>query len=97
MTTAAADAALSNNAADTSGAQVANSADPMVPRRYAIRRVRQDTRDTFTLLLDPVDGDPLTFLAGQFTMLHAFGVGEVPISISGDPTAVQGDGGSAPL
>lgn len=59
--------------------------DPMVPRRYAITRVRQDTRDTFTLLLDPVDGGPLHFRAGQFTMLHAFGVGEVPISISGDP------------
>ncbi|WP_062297442.1 FAD/NAD(P)-binding protein [Demequina maris] len=61
-------------------------ADPMVPRRYVITHVRQDTRDTFTLLLDPADGTaPLTFRAGQFTMLHAFGVGEVPISISGDP------------
>ncbi|MDN4479693.1 FAD/NAD(P)-binding protein [Demequina muriae] len=61
-------------------------ADPMIPRRFAITRVRQDTRDTFTLLLDPVDGgDEMTFRAGQFTMLHAFGVGEVPISISGDP------------
>ncbi|MDN4483215.1 FAD/NAD(P)-binding protein [Demequina lignilytica] len=70
-------------------ASVASSAapltDPMVPRRYVITHVRQDTRDTFTLLLDPVDGPPLEFRAGQFTMLHAFGVGEVPISISGDP------------
>ncbi|WP_062310169.1 FAD/NAD(P)-binding protein [Demequina rhizosphaerae] len=63
-------------------------ADPMVPRRYVITHVRQDTRDTFTLLLDPADGtEPLTFGAGQFTMLHAFGVGEVPISISGDPAS----------
>lgn len=61
--------------------------DPMVPRRYVITHVRQDTRDTFTLLLDPADGgDALRFRAGQFTMLHAFGVGEVPISISGDPS-----------
>ncbi|WP_082098840.1 FAD/NAD(P)-binding protein [Demequina iriomotensis] len=60
--------------------------DPMVPRRYVITHVRQDTRDTFTLLLDPADGrPPIDFRAGQFTMLHAFGVGEVPISISGDP------------
>lgn len=66
-----------------SGVQV--PLDPMVPRRFVITRVRQDTRDTFTLLLDPVDGEPLTFRAGQFTMLHAFGVGEVPISISGNP------------
>ncbi|WP_297080793.1 FAD/NAD(P)-binding protein [uncultured Demequina sp.] len=58
---------------------------PMVPRRFAITRVRQDTRDTFTLLLEPLDGEPLRFAAGQFTMLHAFGVGEVPISIAGDP------------
>ena len=28
---------------------------------------------------------PLTSLPGQFNMLYAFGVGEVPISISGDP------------
>lgn len=73
---------MSTAAAET---RIAGADDPMVPRRYAITRVRQDTRDTFTLLLDPVDGDPLTFNAGQFTMLHAFGVGEVPISISGDP------------
>ena len=65
--------------------RVNDSGDPMVPRRYAITRVREDTRDTFTLMLDPVDGEPLTYRAGQFTMLHAFGVGEVPISISGDP------------
>jgi len=81
----------------TGGTGFARYADPMVPRRYAIRRVRQDTRDTFTLLLDPVDGEPLTFRAGQFTMLHAFGVGEVPISISGDPRAVTSDGSPAPL
>jgi len=49
-------------------------------------RTRRDTRDTVTLELEPVDGVPLKFSAGQFTMLHAFGVGEVPISISGDPT-----------
>ncbi len=60
--------------------------DPMVPRPYRISRTRQDTRDTFTLELEPVDGPLLRYRAGQFTMLDAFGVGEVPISISGDPT-----------
>ena len=34
---------------------------------------------------------PLAFAPGQFTMLSAFGTGEVPISISGDP------GGDGPL
>ncbi len=60
--------------------------DPMVPRRYEVRRVRQDTHDTFTLELTEVEGGgALTFLPGQFNMLYLFGVGEVPISISGDP------------
>lgn len=57
----------------------------MVPRVYRVSETRRDTADTHTLVLEPVDGEPLRFAAGQFTMLHAFGVGEVPISISGDP------------
>jgi NAD(P)H-flavin reductase len=61
-------------------------ADPMTPSRYRIAHTRQDTRDTFTLELVPLDGPMLSYRAGQFTMLDAFGVGEVPISISGDPT-----------
>jgi NAD(P)H-flavin reductase len=59
----------------------------MLPRPFRVQDVRRDTADTVTLWLDPVDGRPLEFAAGQFTMLHAFGVGEVPISISGDPGA----------
>lgn len=42
----------------------------------------RDTNDTFSLELD--GGFP--FLPGQFNMLYAFGTGEVPISISGDPS-----------
>jgi NAD(P)H-flavin reductase len=60
-------------------------ADPFLPRPFVVRHHRQDTRDTFTLVLEPDDGEPLPFAAGQFTMLQAFGVGEAPISISGDP------------
>ncbi|MCJ7827053.1 MAG: FAD/NAD(P)-binding protein, partial [Demequinaceae bacterium] len=59
--------------------------DPMVPRTFRLLQTREDTRDTFTLELEPTDGVPLKFKAGQFTMLHAFGVGEVPISISSSP------------
>lgn len=59
--------------------------DPMLPRPFRVVHRRQDTADTATLWLEPVDGAALVFKAGQFTMLHAFGVGEVPISISGDP------------
>ncbi|HYN67589.1 MAG TPA: FAD/NAD(P)-binding protein [Ornithinibacter sp.] len=59
--------------------------DPFLPRRFVVRRHRQDTRDTYTLVLEAVDGKPMSFEAGQFTMMHAFGAGEAPISISGDP------------
>ena len=58
----------------------------MLPRQFRVTDRRQDTRDTVTLVLEPLDGEPLRFAAGQFTMLSAFGVGEVPISISADPT-----------
>lgn len=63
--------------------------DPMLPRRFRIGRTRQDTRDTSTFELEPVDGPPLVYAAGQFTMLDAFSVGEAPISISSSPL---GDG-----
>lgn len=61
------------------------AADPFLPRPFVVRRHRQDTRDTYTLVLEPSDGLPMEFAAGQFTMMHAFGAGEAPISISGDP------------
>ena len=60
--------------------------DPMLPRPFRVIGTHLDTRDTVTLALEPLDGVPLRHRAGQFTMLHAFGVGEVPISICGDPT-----------
>jgi NAD(P)H-flavin reductase len=50
-----------------------------------VTRTSRDTQDTRTLDLEALDGEALAFASGQFTMLHAFGVGEVPISISGDP------------
>lgn len=58
---------------------------PMAPRPFRVVDRRLDTVDTVTLGLEALDGEPLGFAAGQFTMLSAFGVGEVPISISGDP------------
>jgi len=58
----------------------------MLPHPYQIQRVHQETIDTFTLEIVPaMGGDGLTFHPGQFNMLYVFGVGEVPISISGDP------------
>jgi NAD(P)H-flavin reductase len=43
----------------------------------------QETADTFTIDLHTPDGFP--FRPGEFTMLYVYGVGDVPISISGDP------------
>ena len=64
--------------------------DPMLPTPFRVRRKRRETHDTFTLELEPVNGtNGLAFAAGQFNMLYVFGVGEVPISISGDPTQPQ--------
>ena len=60
--------------------------DPMLPRPFRIRRMLGETTDTFTMELQSADGvTALPFSPGQFNMLYAFGKGEVPISISGDP------------
>lgn len=60
----------------------------MIPERFRVAERTQETADTWTLELEPVDRqDGLPFRPGQFTMLYAFGAGEVPISISGDPAA----------
>ncbi|HUK94650.1 MAG TPA: FAD/NAD(P)-binding protein [Gaiellaceae bacterium] len=56
----------------------------MAPRPFRVTRRRRETADTWTLGLEPVGGEPLSMAPGQFTMLYAFGIGEVPISISGD-------------
>lgn len=59
--------------------------EPMAPVPFRVTKRTQETYDTFTLELVPDGGAPLSFLPGQFNMLYAFGVGEVPISVSGDP------------
>ena len=60
--------------------------DPMLPRAAPIVAVQRETPDVFTLTLDVSDREQgLPFHSGQFTMLYLFGIGEVPISISGDP------------
>jgi NAD(P)H-flavin reductase len=56
---------------------------PPVPEVVRVLRRRRETEDTWTLDLDT--GRDFRFAPGQFTMLYAFGAGEVPISISGDP------------
>ena len=61
--------------------------DPMVTHRYRVRRIRKETHDTYTLELEPASGkERFSFTPGQFNMLYAYGVGEIPISISGSPS-----------
>ncbi len=56
---------------------------PMWPRPHRVRSRWRESHDTVTLSLEPLDGDHTPYEPGQFNMLYAFGVGEVPISISG--------------
>ena len=60
-------------------------ADPMAPQLWTVHSVSKETPDTFTLALEPTNGGCGRFEPGQFSMLWMFGVGELPISISGDP------------
>jgi len=56
----------------------------MVPLSYRVVRKQRENHDNWTLVLEPVDEAIERIAPGQFTMLYAFGVGEVPISTSGD-------------
>jgi NAD(P)H-flavin reductase len=60
--------------------------DPMLPRLGRVRRRRRDAPQVWTLDIECEDGSA-TFAAGQFNMLTAFGVGEVPVSFSGSAAA----------
>lgn len=61
----------------------------MTPKPARLLGVEKETHDTFTLTLEPPAGpggeSAASFRPGQFSMLYDFGVGELPISISGDP------------
>ncbi len=64
--------------------ETAGSLEAMTPAPYRVTDKRQDTYDTWTFELEPVDGAPIVPKPGQFNMLYAFGVGEVPISNAGN-------------
>jgi NAD(P)H-flavin reductase len=57
----------------------------MCPQVWRVESVVRETHDTSTLALGPDEDIALPRSApGQFSMLYVFGVGELPISISGD-------------
>src|SRR5579859_7407884 len=66
------------------------ASDPMLPVPYRVIDRRVETADSATLTLEPVGAPVGAFGAGQFTMLCVPGVGEIAVSISGDPSRRDG-------
>lgn len=62
----------------------------MAPVPYRVRTREVESPDSVTLTLVPVGEALRSPKPGEFMMLYAFGVGEVAISISGDPTVTDG-------
>ncbi len=63
-----------------------HSGDWMQPVLHEVVSTRRENPDTVTLDLRPLDGGECpSYTPGQCNMLSVFGIGEVPISISGDP------------
>lgn len=58
----------------------------MLPHNYTVQKIKKETDDTFTVELRPkIKKSSIKFLPGQFNMIYIYGIGEIPISISGDP------------
>ncbi len=55
---------------------------PTVPVVARVQGRRRETRDAWTLA---IDAGGFEFRPGQFNMLYAYGIGEIPVSLSGDP------------
>ena len=59
--------------------------EAMLPRSFRLVDKSYETADTVTLIFEDPNGTPLAFEPGQFMMIYVFGVGEIPISIAGNP------------
>lgn len=64
--------------------------EPMLPVPYRVASRTAETRDSATLRLAPVHESLPSFQPGQFSMLAVPGIGEVAISVSGDPASQDG-------
>jgi anaerobic sulfite reductase subunit B len=62
-----------------------------VPVPHLVVDRRPETADTVTLCLEPIGAALPDFAPGQFAMVHSFGRGEIPVSVS----SVQATGGLA--
>ncbi len=66
--------------------RVESISEPMLTTPFRVRKNRRETADTRTLELVPAAESKMpAWRPGQFMMLYVFGLGEVPISICGDP------------
>jgi len=79
-------------AAVVAPAQASPPASPeaMLPSSYLVTHRTAETADSVTLRLAPTTAALPPFRPGQFTMLCKLGIGEIAISISGDPAADDG-------
>jgi NAD(P)H-flavin reductase len=55
------------------------------PLAFRVVSRERETADTWTLAVEAVTSETPRIAPGQFVMAYAFGVGEVPISVSGPP------------
>src|SRR6516225_3677022 len=61
----------------------ASAPESLVPVPVRVARIRREMAGVTTLELTPASA--FGFIPGQFNMLYMFGLGEVAISLSGDP------------
>lgn len=68
-------------------ATVASAPQPgaLTPLPFVVVERERNTADTWTLTLHSMAGEGVTVAPGQFMMVYVFGIGEVPISVSGPP------------
>ncbi len=57
----------------------------MLPCEFQVVGKSQETPDTVTLAFERVGDGEVRFRPGQFMMIYVFGIGEIPISIAGNP------------
>jgi anaerobic sulfite reductase subunit B len=63
-------------------ALTADSTEPLAPSPFLVRRRTRQSHDTVTLTLEAIERQAPEWVPGQFNMVYAAGVGEVPISMS---------------
>jgi len=58
--------------------------EPLLPAPWRVDAVQRESDEVVTLVLTPMAAaQPCAWQPGQFNMLYVFGIGEVPISVSG--------------